>query len=179
MAIIRNQPKKLNSMDIKLLLLRYYRRQGFFCCTEFNQMDIFGFETFPGNPKKKPIGVEIEIKISKADLIADKKKTKHINYGYETGYNHGKIMNFLANKFYYAVPAFLVEDAIKQCKELNNNYGVLEIQNVKHDAIYEPIVRKKARKFDFDLEMDKVWRYFAGRCSNEILTLREKINKII
>ena len=65
--------------------------------------------------------VEVEIKISKSDLRADKKKRKHKFYkDYPQGLS--------PNKFYYAVPTFLVDDAIKLCEEINNDYGVIEVR---------------------------------------------------
>lgn len=81
--------------------------------------------------------IECEVKVSKADLIKDKKKKKHAIYG------KARTRKTVPNKFYYAVPSELVSEAKKEVED--TPYGVIEIKDteikkVKKRGVYCSIV---------------------------------------
>ena len=66
---------------------------------------------------------EIEIKTSKSDLNAEKKKSKH---KYSEDEKWIKKHNNGANKFYLCVPTELIPYAEKWIEEINKKYGLIE-----------------------------------------------------
>lgn len=70
---------------------------------------------------------DIEIKVSKQDLLADFKKRKHLRYELCNSY-------WTPNYFYFAVPEHLLEYALAKCAD--KKYGVMLIKEstgiVKH-----------------------------------------------
>ena len=112
---------------------------------------------------------EIEIKISKSDLLQDKKKThKH---------DHIAIKNF-----YYAVPEFLEDIALKNIPE---NAGLIVITEAKHFVanqryLHATIVKKpKARKDAYKWQTENILKLTRLGCMR-IYGLKKKIfeNKV-
>lgn len=118
--------------------------------------------------KRSGIAVEVEIKISKADLLADFKK-KH---------NHGDKQNRIS-EFYYAMP----KDLYLKCKDLIPEYaGILTCERYldykKREQIStrterQPIKIKGARK----LTMEEQFKIAQLGCMR-IFTLKDKIIKL-
>lgn len=110
----------ITSEEIKLALMHYYRFQyGYICVDEC--------DTVRGKPADILVDtgseiIEVEVKISKNDLIEGEKVKKIKHLLYETSKN--SVNN--PNKFLFCVPSYLVDDAIPWVKELNPKYGVIE-----------------------------------------------------
>lgn len=73
---------------------------------------------------------EIEVKISKSDLInGEAKKLIHFNYNSENFLNANittdNIYTFIPNRYYICVPYYLEETALKWIKETNKKYGLI------------------------------------------------------
>lgn len=64
--------------------------------------------------------VEVEVKISKSDLINDFKKFKHVIF-------KGSADEFVPHKFYFCVPEELESDALELTKD--TNYGIIRCRN--------------------------------------------------
>ena len=68
--------------------------------------------------------IEIEVKISLADLRADFSKNKHWSYNRRSDYSWD--VQWIPNQFYYAVPEELVEPAKKLLVEKGcDRYGII------------------------------------------------------
>ena len=106
---------KVTAFDLKLALLSYLRfERQWLCIDEFREADIAA-DTGKDN-------IEIEIKVSKGDLVNKEcyKVNKHHNYLVGRGYNL-----FFPNRFYFCVPEALVESAHEVCEKLNSKYGII------------------------------------------------------
>ena len=110
--------------------------------------------------------LEVEIKTSKSDLLADFRKDKHKIY--KTGKHH-----WIPNFFYFAVPKELVEVAL--LKGLNYGYGVMVIDE---HGMYKDRVRilRRAKPIHVRSVNDKVKRAIVQRLASEMANLR--INSI-
>lgn len=107
---------KITSEDLKLALMQYYRfNYGYICTTEFRGADIIA-------DTGKEI-IEVEVKISKEDLIEGEKAKKIKHFLYERGKGKNRLH---PNKFLFCVPDYLTEDALTWAKTLNSNYGVIQ-----------------------------------------------------
>jgi hypothetical protein len=114
---------KINSNLIKTALLCYYR---FKCgcklaCTEFNYG--YGIADILTINKENEV-IEVEIKISKSDLLSEgkHKQLKHLMLKES---NNTKFLNSTPNRFYFCVPSDLQSEAIEYANDLNSNYGVM------------------------------------------------------
>ena len=115
---------------------------------------------------KSNYATEIEIKISKADLRADKKKTH--------GHRHGHIA-----RLYFAVPSFLKQEALEEIPEragllvaVMSEYNSQEIAYLSEQ---KPCKRNSEAHQWTDLERSKLGRLGAMR----ILGLKEIISTYI
>ncbi len=104
----------ISSLHLKTALLYYYRFKRGYLCSD---------EVYSSYGQKADILVdtgkaiyEIEIKLNKADLYKEKKKTKH----------KPDNTRYTVNKFSLCVPTELVESAKKWIKEVNPKYGLIE-----------------------------------------------------
>ena len=106
---------KTTSFDLKLALLQYFRfRRQWLCVDEFRGADII-VDT------GKEI-IEVEVKITKSDLINGERKKQRKHVAYKQGRSH--MMNH-PNKFMFCVPENLVDVTLGWANELNENYGVI------------------------------------------------------
>jgi hypothetical protein len=106
---------KVTSFDLKLALLRYFRfERQWVCVDEFRGADVIA-------DTGKDI-IEVEVKISKYDLMygEEKKPMKHLLY--RMGKSFGRLH---PNKFYFCVPETLVTTAINVSEALNSRYGIV------------------------------------------------------
>ncbi len=159
--ILKSEPTApLTSSDIKLAVMKYYRfKRGFdLVCSECNMRDVFAIKF--AETMKVEDAVEIEVKISKQDLIRDLKKPKH-SKGQWT-------------QFFYAVPPSLVEFTIEFCKKEAQDYGVIQVHGNNENYV---TVCRRAEKTGYDL---KAWEIKVAikRMSCEILTLRTKQERL-
>lgn len=117
----------IHSQHLKCSLMSYYRFKRQYICVD---------ECFSGFYERADVLVdtkgsifEIEIKTSRADLNAEKKKEKHqIN---EQGLKKIEIGNG-ANYFYLCVPSELIEYAKKWIDEINPKYGLFEFRTDRY-----------------------------------------------
>lgn len=105
----------ITSLHLKTALLYYYR---------FKKQYMVVDEVYSICHEKADILIdtkkaiyEIEIKLNKADLRAEKKKKKH---------NFKNLKQLGANQFYICTPTYLVSYALEWIKEINPKYGLIE-----------------------------------------------------
>ena len=117
----------ISSLHLKTALMCYYRfKRQYIVADEiysnFNEIADILVDT--GNEI-----YEIEIKISKSDLNAEKKKRKHKNAEDEKWL---KKRARGANKFYLCVPTELIPYAEKWIEEVNPKYGLIEFNTIRY-----------------------------------------------
>ena len=148
------------SQQMLIDLMGYFRfKRGFsLVCSEFDGMDlaVIGNETY----------IEVEIKISKSDLLRDKKKDKHRSYR-----EPRSLHNYWSapNKFYYAVPPEMVEYTESFIAELNPKYGIIRVTST------EVFMAKSAKKLHGDKPNNASKNCAVARLSSENIGLRQKL----
>jgi len=106
---------EVTAFDLKLALLQYFRfRRQCICVDEFHGADIIA-------DTGKEI-IEIEVKVTKNDLINGEKKKARKHQNYKLGHS---FLLLKPNKFLFCVPEFLVEAALALANDINENYGVI------------------------------------------------------
>jgi len=110
----------MNSNILKNAILEYFRfkRHYYLCATEVRYGEIA--DVLVCNDKEI---IEIEVKTSYFDFIADFKKMKHKKV--YTGNNNFIYAHLNANKLYYCVPCDMKESCLKYLKENKFPYGLL------------------------------------------------------
>jgi len=109
--------------------------------------------------------IEVEVKVSKADLVNDFKKRKHTLFKGEH--------EFIPNKFYFCVPKELENDALELTK--NTNYGVMTCRNwygSVRGAMDRVITVKRAKNLHERHVSANVKRSIVQRMSSEIANHR-------
>ena len=159
--------------DLKVAVLSYYRfgKQSI-CIDEFNGADVIvdtGTEI-----------IEVEIKVTKSDLINGEKAkaSKHKLYASGHGYQWCR-----PNKYLFCVPTELVQEAADWAAELNPKYGVLSFDTQGFlnrlnrgvslragDLIY---THKRPSRLH-DGYPEKLRWLIAKRASSKVITLLEK-----
>lgn len=134
----------ISSLHLKTALLYYYRfKRQYTCvdevCSSFNEIADILVDT------GKEI-YEIEIKISKSDLNAEKKKQKHMKSDMGG-----------ANKFYLCVPTELIPYAEKWIQEVNPKYGLIGFASESY---------KKDREQYGDYNKWDTYRFFVKQASS-------------
>lgn len=164
---------KTTSFDLKLALLQYFRfKRQWLCVDEFHGADII-VDT------GKEI-IEVEVKITKSDLINGERKKirKHQLYQSEHSY-----LLCRPNKFMFCVPEKIVGVALGWVKEINERYGVIGFDVERFEkrvsenwGIYHCDnlrVAKSAKKLHEGYD-NKLQRAIAKRTSSKIVGLMEK-----
>ncbi len=102
-------------------------------CTEYRYADLAGI--------MGKYWIEIEVKRSKQDLKRDVSKSKH------------KLTDqwFAPNYYYFLVPEYLKEDAVKEAASINKKYGVLYLKDGFGEYNYPEIAKKGFRLHDGNL----------------------------
>lgn len=152
----------IDSNYMKIVVASFYRyNRGYkYVCTEFEKKDVCASngETL----------VEIECKISKADLKKELKKKKHDYYSFKK-----KRRSFtIPNKFYIAITKEMFRD--KECIEiiekLNDNYGIIVVESWRNISF-----EKYAKKLhDNKININKKDNIVA-RLSSENIILRKQV----
>lgn len=165
---------KVTAFDLTLALLGYYRHRGWVCVDEFRRADIIA-DT--GNEI-----IEVEIKVTRFDLINGerKKAPKH------QAYKAGRGFAIHPNKFLFCVPERLVAVALEWSKQINERYGVIgfdaetiETRVQKNDGIYWQAnnyflrVARSAKKLHDDYSGKLRWP-MAQRASAKVATLMQQ-----
>jgi len=187
MAIVAN--KQLLTIDayyIKTVLIHYWRfERQMMSVDEYNSMDVAAI--------KDNRFIECEVKISKSDLLNDKKKAKHYmykekNYFPQYGAKSAIPVNQIAkmpNFFYFVVPEVLGEIALKEAQRINDNYGVIVIcatsQSLEYGSTEGSVwVRKIARHLHTE-KLDREYLYFhiGKRASAKLRILYGKRQEVL
>lgn len=116
--------------------------------------------------------IEVEIKVSRADLLAEfrNKKTKHAYY--ETG------ARFVPNYFYFLVPPELLESAKEIVAEKMPKAGILSITNPHLPDGRKIVVWRKAQNLRGDLKpTDKFKRQVMLRMGSELCGMHIALDK--
>ncbi len=176
--------KKVSSDDLKTLALSWLRfeKQFNLICTEdpFRNADSIGTDSSQQCRKM----IEIETKISIADLRADmNKKIKHDRMG--KLYRKEKITDLwqedpehtlFPSQFYFLVPDTLKEKALEVVNELYPHAGLMQAKvGESNDGKYRAgtlSVVKRAPVLHKLLIGKQIKNYFANRCASEICNLR-------
>lgn len=110
---------KYSALEIKHALLSYYRfTRQCICASECMDNDVMVLT-------KKDI-IEIEVKISKADLWkGEAKKIKHKKYANPTDGYWKSTQYRIPNRFYICIPEYLGSEAEKWVEAVNSNYGII------------------------------------------------------
>ena len=145
--------------EIKIVLMRYFRFDRSFdlVATEYANMDVIALDL------SREKFVEVEIKISKPDLLKDAKKPKHSEYI--------RLLKNTPKQFYYAVPKKLVDEAIRLCNILNPSYGVINVENY-------PGIVKRAMPLHIRKNDDYLVNSVISRVTSENINLRLKLNEL-
>jgi hypothetical protein len=165
---------------IKTALLSYYtfKRSAQIACTEiFDGCSIADVLIIAKNDEV----IEIEIKISKADMKHELNKgVKHSNWKELENYKYERLEDtFIAkhdqlkhqtdtpNKFYFCVPIELKDFALEFISKLNNKYGLILFNNTK-PLLHNLIFIKRAYSLHKENINEKYKRFMIDRLSNDL-----------
>jgi hypothetical protein len=157
----------MNSKEIKTKLLHYwrFRRRYIYCATEVGK---FKADILVSNGEEI---LEIEVKVSRGDIVQEKKKKKHFIYhNPSTWYSQ-----FVPNKFYIAVPKNLVP--IVTDLTINKNYGIVQVKKKQitknRKEVYCKII--KQAKIIYPKFNEKLHRQIIMRMGSELIRMRMKL----
>lgn len=155
----------VNSDYMKIVVASHYRYTlGYkYVCTEYEFMDVCAC-----NGRSL---IEIECKISKADLKKEIKKPKHLYY---SGQKKSKYA-IIPNKYYIAITKKMSEDeeVLDFIEKLNPNYGIITMSNWRDMCFY-----KNAKTLKKEAVEEKIKEGIVARISSENLILRKKLYDI-
>lgn len=165
---------KISSFDLKLACMEYYRfNKGYVAVDECNSCDVI-----VDNGKEI---IEVEVKISKYDLLNGEKKKADKHFQYATAANRKLYM--IPNRYYFCVPSNLSTLAIEYAKELNPSYGVIEFDYIafmkmnphgkfnQHDKFLKVVKRTKLLHTNYNLKFQKA---IIKRCSTKVISLMQE-----
>jgi hypothetical protein len=154
----------MNSSEIKNKLLWYWKwkRQYKFVATEAG---CYNADVLVSNGKEI---IECEVKIDKRDLRNDFKKRKHVFYSKEKSNHISYYENFIPNKFFFAVPECLVDEAKLLCE--GKPYGVIKALD-NNQKLCRIVKRAKLLHSRFN---NRLHEDIISRTMNELVTLRMK-----
>jgi hypothetical protein len=140
---------EVNSNVIKCAVMSFFRfKKGYLCCSELSYSlgiaDVIAINDTTGEV------IEIEIKISKSDLLNENKhkEPKHKLLKEAELYEDDTYPNYTPNKFYFCVPTYLVKEAKEYSLDMNKDYGILEFDSTHIHKLPEHSIfyRKPAYK---------------------------------
>ncbi len=156
---------KPTALDIKIALMEYYRFKRQFICAE--EVFCCGVADILVDTGTKII--EVEVKISKYDLIkGEAKKRKHNRIH--------KFSKWYPNQYYICVPTDLLEVAKEWVEKTNNKYGIIEYeQGVKG---YGWVFTRKRAKNLQDYYSTALKKNIIMRCSSMAVDRLKRIQQI-
>jgi hypothetical protein len=164
----------ITAYELKLALLQYFRfRRGWICVDEYKNKDIIA-------DTGREI-IEVEVKISKSDLIRERKK-RYKHYEFKNGDAYNNSYKNIPNRFYFCVPLELAKDAERFAEGVNPNYGVISFDLDGFERFYKLfpahwykclVVTKSAKPIHKEYDSNQ-WRGVAKRASTKLITLMEK-----
>ena len=153
---------KITSKHLKAALLANFRfvKQYPIITTEAG---LYHADVVALNPLENKY-IEVEIKISKSDLLADLKKLKHHYYKINQG-------DFIPHQFFYCVPADLVDIALEMIKDLP--YGLIKYRGLSYHRSCKSteeavIIIKRAKKLHDGKIQDHVINTIQYRMASEL-----------
>ncbi len=163
---------KITAFELKLAILEYYRfRNQCVTVDEFNGADVIA-------DTGREI-IEIEVKVSKSDLVNGEQRKQRKHALYRLGRSWARCH---PNKFMFCVPIALIETAKEVIAELNPKYGIIafDTEQFKHivAAGYTPYtmkclcVIKRAGRLHTNYS-DRQTRLIAKRTSAKLITLMQ------
>lgn len=159
----------MNSTDIKILLMEYYRFEKQHICSSETPMFV-GISDIIAYDFKESL-IDVEIKISKADLLKDCQKLKHKYYN-EGIPSRRKKLN-IPNKFYFCVPKELESIAVKEAERINSKYGVIVIEGKNLT-----FVKRAYKLHDIPVNKEKVLNQIMMRNNTEVICLKKKLRDL-
>lgn len=117
--------------------------------------------------------VEVEIKLTKSDLLADFRKDKHAIFENKVEPNKRQ-KDFIPNFFYFCVPPELVEVAVSKC--IGKKYGVLKVLDRGRYCDRIRVI-KQASKLHENNVTEQVKTKIFSRLSSEMANLRIDLAK--
>lgn len=175
---------------LKRELMRYYLHERQFLCVTTEQALIYGVADV-WVLSKDYMGIEIEIKVSKPDLLSELNSIKHI-LGELSGKKDGKYRkhesylkqatnppyvkaNLLPNRFYFCVPKNLEEFAYSTLK--HTPYGLLVCSPGAHWIESTKVIKSGKLLHNEPVAKTRIQETMRRIC-NENLTLRSKIREV-
>lgn len=160
----------LNSKDLKAFAIQWLRfgKQCHICATEAGEFhsDAFGITD--------DFSIEIEVKISRSDLMNDFKKPKHGLYKALDSKNH-RFFN-IPNYFYYLIPYSLQFDAESLCK--GTPYGII-LSDTNQLSEGKFTVCKSPRMIHTNKPTEKLKKVVLFRMASELANYHLNFEKII
>lgn len=101
---------------MKLALLQYFRLKRQWVCVD----EFYGADIIVDTGKEI---IEVEVKVTKSDLINGERKKATKHQLYKRGHSYNIFCH--PNKFLFCVPEKLVDIALGWANEINENYGVI------------------------------------------------------
>jgi len=177
---------KITANLIKTLLINKYRyKDGLLVSSEVNLIGTDNIADILAVKQSTKEYFEVEIKISKSDLIKDIHKMKHKSYINPSFKG--------PNKFYYAVPTKLVPVCENYIDEHTLPYGIIELVSKSftedtfkvnrmkyHSFKYSDILKvvKRPKKLNTYPISDTQFYYFLQRMASELATSSRKLLEI-
>jgi len=163
--MITKKSIKMDSDYIKTMIMSNFRfsKQFSFVATEVMYADVLSISK---DDKKL---IEVEVKISKSDLLSDFAKFKHELYRKAQG-------DFVPHEFYYCVPNELVGEALKMTED--TPYGVMECRKWRGDlraSSDKILVRKRAKKLHKNEIPSTVKNTIVARMASELINCKLKL----
>ena len=169
----------MNAEILKTEILKLYRfkRQYYICATEVNT----GIEIADILCMDDKEIIEIEIKITWKDFLADFRKSKHLAIK-----PHLKYIYLKANRFYFCVPSEIDEKCMNYLKDKNYEYGLIvyttEQAYNRGKLIFNgkltQIKRCKRLKELDTYEREKIKKWIIQRATSELVNLRDEKYKL-
>lgn len=137
----RKISEKITSNHIKAALLSNFRFANNYPIIA-TEAGLYKADVIALNPIQNKF-IEVEVKISKTDLLSDLKKPKHFFYKKIQG-------DYVPRQFYYCVPNDLVDVALDMVKDLP--YGVIRYRTHSHlnkdvyDRVHNRVIIVKRAK---------------------------------
>ena len=174
----------INSNMIKIVVASYYRYQlGYkYVCTEYNmdQLKKIIMDICISDGKKV---IEVEVKTSYYDLVADKEKKIWINrakgkYQEKHKLYSGEQTNkkiYAPNYFYFAITEDMLNDkkSIKFIEDNFSQYGIMYVQDWR-----EPHIIKKPTMLNKNKVGENILNSILMRISSENIGLRKKLYEL-
>lgn len=150
----------VSSLQLKASLMYYFRFKRQWICADEVDFNWGRADILVDTGKDV---IEVEVKISKSDLFdGEARKSKHGPNGF----------GLKCNRFYVAVPEYLLEDAKAWCEQVNPKYGVL-----LHTGFLDIMVARTAKPLREDYNPEIRERIVRRLSSKAYDSMRKELQK--